>query len=151
MVPGWVTRTLGVALCAAVIGCGGANGLPTAPVEGTVTFEGQPVTAGNLTFSPIANFDKLEAGAPATAAVKPDGSFVLGTNSENDGAVIGRHRVAYSPPTVDVQTPEWDGNGPPPKAPEVPFAGLVPKETEVEVKDDENKVSIELVRAAAGR
>jgi hypothetical protein len=130
-----------------VAGCGGASGPPTAPVKGKVTFEGQSVTGGNVTFAPIAEPGKLESGAPATGAVQSDGSFVLGTNTESDGAVIGKHRVSYSPPPESGEAPEWDGVGAPPAAAKSPYLGLIPSQQEVEVKSGDNEVTIDLVRA----
>jgi hypothetical protein len=37
-------------------------------------------------------------GKPATAAVAPDGTFVLSTYEPEDGAAVGRHHVLYTPP-----------------------------------------------------
>jgi hypothetical protein len=121
------------------IGCGGGN---KAKVTGKVVANGQPVTGGTVMFSPIAG--SAEEGAPALGEVKSDGSFALGTENPGDGTVPGKHRVTYSPPAQTA--PEWDGYGtPPPAPPPSPYAGMEPKEKEVEVKAGSNDITIDLV------
>jgi hypothetical protein len=78
-------------------GCGGSE-FDVAPAKGKVVCRGLPVSAGTVIFSPIAESTAGEPGKPATATVQPDGTFVLSTYSEQDGAVIGKHRVMYSLP-----------------------------------------------------
>ena len=63
--------------------------------------------------------------------------------------MIGRHKVIYSPggggpAQQEVQIPE-PGKHDEAKPVEVPFSGLVPKESEVEVKAGSNEINIELV------
>jgi hypothetical protein len=70
----------------------------------------------------------------------------MGTESESDGAAVGRHRVLYSAPIPEWDAPDWDGKGVAPKPPETPYAGLHPKEAEVEVKSGSNEINIELVK-----
>lgn len=62
-----------------------------AAAKGKVVCNGKPVTSGTVTFSPVDE----SGGKPATAAVAPDGTFVLSTESQFDGAIIGKHRVVY--------------------------------------------------------
>src|SRR5262245_3614974 len=71
-------------------GCGGGR---TAAVSGKVTYHGKAVTGGSLTFTPIPAGGDREPGKPGAAEVQPDGHYVVGTYSQSDGAVIGRHRV----------------------------------------------------------
>ncbi len=126
-------------LAATWTGCG--SGSPTAPVSGTVRVEGQPVSGGVVTFAPIGT--EGTAGKPAVGAVQSDGTFVLGTDAKEDGAMLGRHRVIYSPPAVE-SPPVQEGKhaeAPPPS----PYAGLIPKEAEVEVKPGSNEIRIDLV------
>ncbi len=73
------------------VGCGqgagtGAGG-ETVPVKGKVTYKGQPVTQGVVTFEPV------DAGRVATGDIQSDGTFVLTTVKTGDGAVVGRHKV----------------------------------------------------------
>src|SRR4051794_23260170 len=55
-------------------------------VHGTVTLDDKPLEAGNIVTLP-------SAGRGAHAIIK-DGKFELGTDGDNDGAVIGLHKVA---------------------------------------------------------
>jgi hypothetical protein len=137
-------------------GCGG-GGEPTANVNGSVTYDGQPVTSGNITFAPLEG----TVGKPANGLVQPDGSFTLSTYAEGDGAVVGRHRVLFSPTAPDVEEGEGyeegedggdaGGGGEHDEAEtveELPFSGLVPEQTEVEVTSGDNDITITLVEAA---
>ncbi|NLF72329.1 MAG: hypothetical protein GX575_25115 [Candidatus Anammoximicrobium sp.] len=133
-----------VGLLVTLLGCGG-GGAPTGKVSGKVTADGKPVTSGSLTFAPADG----TVGKPAIAAVKADGSYTLSTYASGDGAVVGRHKVLYSPGSSEsgqqeVQIPE-PGKHDEAKPAEVPFSGLVPKEAEVEVKAGTNEINIELV------
>jgi hypothetical protein len=70
----------------ASLGC--STGPALAPVRGTVTVNGKPLPPcqGRISFHP-------EKGRLATAALEPDGSFVLTTFNPGDGALIGSHKV----------------------------------------------------------
>jgi len=126
-------------LLGAVAGCGSGG---KARVTGKVTVNGKPVTGGLVSFAPIAT-DKKEPGKPAAGEVQQDGSYTLGTESKNDGAVPGKHSVRYTPPSI----PYPEGRDPRPgeAPPKSGFEGLVPKNQEVEVKVGTNNVDIELV------
>jgi hypothetical protein len=64
--------TLAIALAFATVGCGGGN---EATVEGIVTFDGQPLNRGTVSFIPEAG------GAGAMATIAPDGTFEARTGS----------------------------------------------------------------------
>ncbi|MFH1266384.1 MAG: hypothetical protein ABIK89_11715 [Planctomycetota bacterium] len=73
---------------------------PTAPVEGTVTYQGKPVESGTVTFF-------SEGGErPAAGLLGPGGKFTLTTFNKNDGAVLGTHKVTVTSiaDTADVGT-----------------------------------------------
>jgi len=74
--------------CAA-LGCGQKHDL--APAGGKVTLDGRPLSGGGVVFAPIARGNAAEAGKPSYGDIQPDGTFVLGTYDESDGAVIGKH------------------------------------------------------------
>lgn len=131
---------------AAWVGCGSGGKDGIVRVSGKVTHQGQPVTGGSLTFVPIASGGAVNVGKPATGEVKPDGSFVLGTNSQSDGALAGRHRVAYSPPAIELPAGQTLKEGQ--TMPQSPWAGLVPKDPEVEVTKGSNTLTIELAAPA---
>lgn len=76
-----------VAILAA--GCSGPSQLETAPVKGTVTYKGKPLTFGNVSFRPA-------AGSPSTGRIQADGTFTLSTYDEGDGAIIGLNQVSIS-------------------------------------------------------
>jgi len=60
----------------------------THAVEGTVKFEdGSPVKFGRV------EFFHSEKQVSARGSIKPDGTFVMGTEEEADGAVAGKHQV----------------------------------------------------------
>lgn len=79
-----------LAIAAAVItslivaGCGPRR--PLVPVKGRVLFDGQPLAFGSVSFQGA-------SGQPATAAIGPDGTFVLAVIGEGPGAARGRNRV----------------------------------------------------------
>ncbi len=78
----------------------GCNEAPfdLAPVRGTVTLDGRPVTQGKVMFAPIRTGQGLEAGKPAIGLIQSDGSFKLSTYTDGDGAVIGEHWVTIFGP-----------------------------------------------------
>jgi len=139
-----------IVLCFAVLtGCGNSTGAQ-APVTGKVMMGGQPVTGGVISFVPQAVEGATEvSGRPASGAVKADGSFSLNTNGVDDGAVIGKHRVTYSPPVIPWEPKSPTGNAPAPQPPKSPYNGAVPTTTELEVKPGPNDFTIEL--QVAGR
>jgi hypothetical protein len=98
----------------ALIGCGGSGGMDTAKVKGTVTLDGNPV-AGSATVM----FEPIGGGKMAMSSVQSDGSFVLKTYEEGDGAVVGKHRASVSPVTPflgeDAPDPLPSKGGIPPK------------------------------------
>lgn len=90
--PGWIWRTLLVSLALlSAAGCREAHE-KTYPVSGVVQFEdGRPVPFGVIEF-------RASSSAPvARAKIGRDGSFTLGTFTDDDGAVAGRHQVIVVP------------------------------------------------------
>ncbi|MDZ7617563.1 MAG: hypothetical protein U1E05_11190 [Patescibacteria group bacterium] len=68
-----------------VIGCGkGERDL--APLTGTVLYNGTPLTFGAVMI-------EHDHGQPATAAIRPDGTFAMATHGEGEGAVVGKRRI----------------------------------------------------------
>src|SRR5262245_13535620 len=82
---------------AAIIGCGRAGGLETAPVQGVVTLDGQPLTTGGSVV-----FQPQGTGKMATGQIASDGTFTLSTYVSGDGAAIGKHSVMVRPPVARV-------------------------------------------------
>jgi hypothetical protein len=107
-----------------VSGCGSSSGSGPAtvvPAKGKVTYKGQPLTQGDITFEPIEN------GREANGSIKPDGTFELTTFKQGDGAVAGKHRVSVT------------GNN---KVP-VKFRSPSSSKTEVEVKEGTSEYPVD--------
>jgi hypothetical protein len=66
-----------------------------ATVHGKVTIDGEPMKKGKVMFAPVAR-EGLNSGRPAFGVIKQDGSFVLSTYGEDDGAVVGNHWVSVA-------------------------------------------------------
>lgn len=129
------------AIALALPGCGSSGDFATSPVRGKVTFNGQPVTGGSVTFRPVSTGGAL-AGKPASATLQADGTYVLTTYKDGDGAVVGKHELSYSAPLLDYQGEAKPGD----ERPKSPFDGLAPKEKQVEVKSGKNEINIELAK-----
>lgn len=129
-----------------LVGCGSAepDKKGTAPVTGKVTYEGQAVTGGTLLFSPIAEGSSNKSGKTGTATIKSDGTYVMTTYSEGDGAVIGQNRVLFNPPSP--QAPS-STDGAHAESKPSPYDGLVAKTAQVSVAKGKNTIDIELVKA----
>ena len=91
-----VSRTLAVFLLPLCVlgfvllaGCGPSGGdvPPTAPVQGTVTYQGKPVESGAVTFYPGGG------ERPGGGLLEAGGKFTLTTFEKGDGAVVGTHKV----------------------------------------------------------
>ncbi len=133
----------------AIAGCG-SGGPPVAPVSGKVTYMNQPVKSGTLMFTPLGQGGDKAPGKPGVAEIREDGTYTVGTNSTNDGAVIGKHRVIYTAKNEELKPPP--GKDFAPGAETVkrsPWDGLVVKQTEVEVKSGGVTLDIELGKAGA--
>ncbi len=66
----------------------------TFPVSGKVTYKGQPVTRGTITF-------QSDQGHASVAEIQSDGTYRLSTFGEADGAVAGHYRVYVISNTAD--------------------------------------------------
>jgi hypothetical protein len=144
-VAAWLSVVVAVVLLAGWTGCEKKSGSEynVAPVKGTVTYEGEAVTEGSVRLQPLQSSDTAGiTGKPASGQVGDDGTFVLSTYGEQDGAVIGKHKVSYLP--IFVGDESYDEQ-PEPSA----YVGLVPKTKEVEIKEGQNELNIELVKAEA--
>jgi hypothetical protein len=71
---------------------------PTAPTTGRVICEGKPVPHVRIYFEPLETGKSAIVGRSGFAVAKEDGTFVLSSYGDGDGAVIGHHRVRVGPP-----------------------------------------------------
>ena len=140
-------QTLLIALpLAYLLGCGGGESFPTAPTSGKVMLGGQPVKGGSIQFSPVATAEGKSPGKPGSAIVNEDGTFTLSTYGNDDGAVVGKHTVTYTPPSIDAAEEPADGGHAEQK--KSPYEGLTPKQKEVDVKEGKNEFTIDLEKSA---
>lgn len=144
---GW--GLLAIVATGLVVGCSDVGDQKaTAKVTGRVMYEGKPVPGGSLMFSPVRDAKTPMSGKAGQAVVKSDGTYFVTTYANGDGAVVGKHQVSFSPPAM-AQTEAPAGAHVQTAAAESPYAGLTPKQTDVSVVKGENKIDIELVKAAA--
>jgi hypothetical protein len=77
----------GLLIIAAALGC---RDKETFPVSGTVRFEGKPLAGGgSIRFAPLDENASREAGGD----IAKDGTYLLRTYGESDGAIPGKYRV----------------------------------------------------------
>lgn len=87
----------------AVAGCGGGDPLARQAVSGTVTFKGQPLDKGTITFLPADPQGKGMGGATIT-----NGQFSL---PAAQGLPPGRYRVQISSPTGGAEVTPGEAPG----------------------------------------
>jgi hypothetical protein len=129
-------RALGclAALTLAAAGCG--ERVKLGRVSGRVTYKGQAVPTGAVTFLPD------PGGPPATAAIGPDGTYTLVTPDVGDGAVVGRHAVMI---TALQAAPAREAHDPlPPPIIPVRYGNTSTSGLTADVKDGENTIDFDL-------
>ena len=93
-----------------LVGCDDDGRRKTYPVSGKVVFaNGSPLPGGTVM---CVSDSKYGDALSARGSINEDGTFVLGTYEEDDGAVEGRHVVALIPPAPPNHNPDA---GPPPR------------------------------------
>lgn len=76
-----------------ISGCGDSS---VAPVSGKVTVAGKPVAGIRLVFSPkLVGAEGSDPGPWSSGLTNTEGEFTLKTRYKDDGAVIGKHTVAF--------------------------------------------------------
>lgn len=78
-----------------VLGCADNNPFGAIPVRGKVTYNGQPLTQGEVLYNPTD-----PSGRRAKGKIQGDGTFQLTTLEKNDGAIPGDYQIsvlAYAP------------------------------------------------------
>lgn len=102
-IPARPRLAIGLAIALTIAGCGTDPNKPKlGKVSGKVTYKGQPLTSGTITFTPEAGKGG-ETGQVATSQIGTDGSYELTTFDTGDGAILGQH-------VITVQTSQVDGN-----------------------------------------
>ncbi|UUO07851.1 hypothetical protein M4951_05940 [Blastopirellula sp. J2-11] len=134
----WCAALLPLALLAA--GCSKSE-FEVTGVEGVCVCNGTPIQAGWIQFSPIAVDAKKMPGKSAIGEIQEDGTFRLSTYAKGDGAVVGKHRIRISEPSMPEPGEIAQGAVVPQK-----HHCKLPKELILEVKlGDANHFVIELV------
>ena len=100
----WLTLGLG---CVSLLLMGCNDQPAVAPVRGIVNMDGKPLPGGRVMFQPIAAGEDKKVGRPAIGQIQEDGTFVLTTFEDGDGAVVGAHH-----PVVMENRQEDDPNSP---------------------------------------
>ena len=100
----WTDLSCAGILVIALSGCHDPYG--TAPVSGTITCDGEPILEGRILFYPQSQSDvpNDNPGKRAEGLIK-DGEYEMrtfGKPGDNDGAIIGPHRVAVFEPEINV-------------------------------------------------
>jgi len=76
----------------AMTGCGGGD---FAPVSGTVTYDGKPVSKLRVSFSPQPIGENYAVGPYSKGVTDDSGQFTLVTRYEDTGAFIGKHKLSF--------------------------------------------------------
>jgi hypothetical protein len=91
-------------------GCGGEDDIGKRySVSGKVTYKGEPVPKGIVTFTP----EDSKSGRPAAATIQSDGSYTLTTlpTSPGDGALPGNYLVSIAASDVDISATQGKPGG----------------------------------------
>ncbi len=147
-------------LAVITVGCGGSENVEVFPARGIVTFDGKPMTGGGaISLVPVASQNGKNAGG----TINSDGTFVLTTYEDGDGAMAGSFRVIINQTTS--QEPDYGGDSDAPgKAPMqavetvtsadvIPTIYSDPTSSPVEVKieaKEKNELTINLERNVPG-
>jgi hypothetical protein len=83
---------IGVA-CSLLTGCGETPFTETVPVRGVVTWEGNRLDGGMVSFQPV-EISNERPSRPSVARLKSDGTFEASSYREGDGLVPGQYHVA---------------------------------------------------------
>ncbi len=116
-----------------LVGCGSrAN-----QVQGKVVFKGSTTPASELAGYQVM-FESTEQKVSANGVVQADGTFRVGTDKDNDGAILGKHRVALTPPLEE--------EGKPRVKKQIPdrYGSFETSQLEVVIKSGTNEVTLEV-------
>lgn len=80
-------------------GCGGKRSFGVAQTSGIVTCQGQPVPYVTVYFEPLKEGKSAVVGKQGIGLADEKGHFVISTYGDNDGAVVGKHRVRVDRPS----------------------------------------------------
>ena len=87
----WLNVGLLSIACALIVGC--SNHPDVALARGVVKMDGKALPGGRVMFQPIAVGEDKIVGKSAMGQIQEDGSFVLTTYEDGDGATVGSHQA----------------------------------------------------------
>jgi hypothetical protein len=103
------TLVAGLGLLFSLGGCTGDPNMPKlGKVRGTVTYQGKPIDAGHIVFTP-ATGKGGETGQVATGEINSDGTYEMTTFNTGDGAILGQHIVTVVVQKGDMPKPDQSG------------------------------------------
>jgi len=118
------------------LGCSQSDRIPVHPVEGQLTWNGQPLPNAFVVLHPQ---DKSNPKLlPARAQTDASGKFQLSTYDQADGAAAGEYKV-----TVEYYRPIQNGNGLEPGPNVLPAKLARPETSEINVRVAEGKNTLE--------
>lgn len=88
-----------IALPLMFAGCN--DGYNTVPVSGTVTLDGEPLAGVEVVYFPMPTEETANVGPFSVGTTDAQGKYTLKTRYDEDGAVIGEHRVTFAYGDVD--------------------------------------------------
>jgi len=89
-------------------GCGGKESFGIARTSGVVTCQGQPVPYVTVYFEPVKVGKSAMVGKQGIGLADDKGHFVISTYGQQDGAVVGKHRVRVDRPSREAH-PDFKG------------------------------------------
>lgn len=107
-------RMIAAALLLALVGCGDSRPARV-PISGQVLIDGEPLKFGVIRFIP-------DDGRPSSGNLDANGRFTLRCFDDDDGAVLGHHKVAiFANEALDERRTRWHA---PPKYASLTNSGL---------------------------
>lgn len=96
---------IGVGVAAVVLsGCDGRTKMNVAKTRGQVLCEGEPVQYATVYFEPLKEGKNANVGKQGIAYADRQGNFVVTTYDQDDGAVVGKHRVRVGRPLGELKS-----------------------------------------------
>lgn len=105
------TQWAWVVVLVLLAGCG--SGGKVAPVSGTITLDGKPLSNALVAFQPIADAGKPSPGMGSTGVTDATGKYTLKTvDTDRPGAVVAKHSVIIN---MKIESSDLDTLRPPQK------------------------------------
>ena len=83
-----INKKLFVVCALFLAGCGGEDRPPLATASGIVKLDGEPVEGATVSYLPV------EGGRPGSGITDAQGRYTIKTFEDDDGAIVGDHKVS---------------------------------------------------------